>query len=308
LRFWKFEGSIDSRHWELLREHIDDKKLNKKGATHNWSLVQTKKAFRFFRITQTGPNSNGNHYLALSGVELYGTCHQEQGKANLANKKVLRVASQTLKFDPKSNKHNVARARSQSLSSSEKAKSKSLFKINETKEFVFSSDFDKRGIMYYLGTKGYTQAWQNPGVIGAVNVTSTPLASHPPSEPSWAIVGRDIIRCVTVPGKESWFMIDLLHWRVCPTAYTLRHYSSWDTEALRDWKLQGSNDGKKWSKLLSHKKDCSLNKKGESKTWAIPRTKKAFRFFRILQTGKNSNGHWYCALSGFEVYGTLSSL
>ena len=43
---------------------------------------------------------------------------------------------------------------------------------------------------------------------------------------------------MTLPSRESWFCIDLLKMWVRPTHYTLRHYSSWDTEALRDWKLQ----------------------------------------------------------------------
>jgi hypothetical protein len=57
--------------------------------------------------------------------------------------------------------------------------------------------------------------------------------------------------------------------------------------------LDRSNDGKKWTKLLSHKKDESLNAKGAAKTWQIPKPKKSYRMFRILQTGKNSNNHWF---------------
>jgi hypothetical protein len=48
---------------------------------------------------------------------------------------------------------------------------------------------------------------------------------------------------------------------IIPTAYTMRHYDSWDTEAIRDWKLEGSIDGKKWKQLIAHKKDQSLDKK-----------------------------------------------
>jgi len=82
---------------------------------------------------------------------------------------------------------------------------------------------------------------------------------------------------------------------------------SWDTEALRDWKLQGSNDGKKWTKLLSHKQDASLDRKGATKTWVIPKPKKSYQMFRLLQTGKNSNNHWYMALSSVELYGKVYS-
>ncbi len=37
--------------------------------------------------------------------------------------------------------------------------------------------------------------------------------------------------------------MDLVDKYVQPTAYTLRHYSSWDVEALRNWNFEGSNDG-----------------------------------------------------------------
>lgn len=154
-------------------------------------------------------------------------------------------------------------------------------------EFVYAEDLDKNGILYWLGTSRWTKPWVNPADLGVVQVTSVPLAIAPRSEPASAIVGRSLCRCVTLPNRESWFVIDLLTIWVRPTAYTLRHYDSWDTECLRDWKLQGSNDGKKWTKLLSHKKDESLNKKGASKTWQIPKPKKAYRMFRILQTGKS---------------------
>ena len=129
-------------------------------------------------------------------------------------------------------------------------------------------------------------------------------ATQPPSMPAWAAVGREVTRCVTQAAKESWFCVDFVHFYIKPTAYTLRHYDTWDSEALRDWKLQGSNDGKKWSKIISHKKDEALNRKGcaalsiallgvliwlpvhsATHTWQLPKVKKSFRMFRVLQTG-----------------------
>jgi hypothetical protein len=106
-------------------------------------------------------------------------------------------------------------------------------------EFIFQHDLDANGILYWLGTQRGTRPWANPADLGLVQVTSVPLAIAPRSEPASAIVGRSLCRCVTLPNRESWFVIDLLNVWVRPTAYTLRHYSSWDTEALRDWKLQG---------------------------------------------------------------------
>ena len=36
------------------------------------------------------------------------------------------------------------------------------------------------------------------------------------------------------------FCVDLQHRRLVPSHYTLKHYSSWDTEALRNWKFEVS--------------------------------------------------------------------
>jgi len=178
--------------------------------------------------------------------------------------------------------------------------------IQDGLEFKYHHDMDENGIMFFVGTQRKTAPYRNPALHGSVRVISTPLATEPiPSAPAWSIVGRDLVRCVTKPMKGGYFIIDLVKVWCKPTHYTLRHYASYDTEALRDWKLQGSNDGQKWTKLLSHKKDTSLEKKGATKTWVIPKVKKTFRIFRILQTGENSNGHWYLALSGFEIYGKL---
>ena len=49
----------------------------------------------------------------------------------------------------------------------------------------------------------------------------------------------------------------------------------------------------------------ALNKKGGTHTWPVDAQRRRFRMFRILQTGYNSNNHFYLALSGSEFYGRL---
>ncbi len=34
--------------------------------------------------------------------------------------------------------------------------------------------------------------------------------------------------------------------------YILRHYTSWNSEALRNWKFEGSNDAKNWECIKEH--------------------------------------------------------
>ncbi len=84
------------------------------------------------------------------------------------------------------------------------------------------------------------------------------------------------------------------------THYTLRHYDSWDTECLRNWYLEGSNDLKKFKIIKEHRKDKSLFGKGSTHTWSVDTKSKRYRAFRIRQFGHNSNKHWYLALSGVE--------
>ena len=135
-----------------------------------------------------------------------------------------------------------------------------------------------------------------------------------------------------------WFSIDLKERKALVTHYTLRHvrsallsgtvatalsdvvfvfhfvwcgsweqYTSWDAEALRNWRLEASNDGHNWVVLRTHTDDNALNGKGSTASWPIerPESKGAFSLFRLYQTGVNSNAHHYLACSGWEMYGKL---
>lgn len=129
------------------------------------------------------------------------------------------------------------------------------------------------------------------------------------STPASAAVGLDVVRCVTRAEPNSWFQFDLSPRRVAvrPSAYSLRHYSSWDVEAVRNWVFQGSVDGATWTTLRAHKEDTTLNGKGAAATWALQDVPEQgyFSHFRVFQTGPNSNKHFYLPISGFELFGTV---
>lgn len=171
------------------------------------------------------------------------------------------------------------------------------------KTYVYQSDFDGQGIVAYLA--GGLANYNNPAEKGLIKITSSPL-SHD-SEPATAIVGNEVVRCVTAARANSWFALDFGERSIAPTHYTLRHYNSWDTEALRTWTFEASVDGQNWVILRSHLDDTSLNAKGATHTWNVPSesTPTYYRYFRILQRGLNSNRHHYLALSGFEIYGRM---
>ncbi|MES1910768.1 MAG: hypothetical protein MHM6MM_003301 [Cercozoa sp. M6MM] len=152
----------------------------------------------------------------------------------------------------------------------------------EGRHLRYTSDMDENGLMYLLGTNYGSEPWQNPHDAGHLTVTSSSLQND--SKSASAIVGRVPVRCVTDAADGNFFQVSLKNVMIQPTHYTLRHYSSWDVEALRSWRLEASNDGETWTVLRVHSNDT---------------------IFRILMTGENSNHHTFMALSGFEVYGTV---
>jgi hypothetical protein len=293
LRFWTFEGSNDRVVWQLLREHINDESLNSKGATHTWlidqaqpSIVNSPQGFRYFRILQTGENSNKHHYLACSGFEIYGKLFQSAAA----------VAAAADNFSANSS-HNLAAIAPQIVDHNP----------NSTDVVCrYSHDFDGHGILSYLATNGFTSPWVNPSTAEIISLSASSLAED--SQPLFNLVGNAVVRLVTRAEPNSWFQIDFLERSVCPTAYTLRHYSSWDTEALRNWRFLGSNDGETWVLLSEHREDEALKLRGQSATWQFSPgavQNKFFRIFRIFQYGLNSNKHHYLACSGLEIYGTV---
>lgn len=173
--------------------------------------------------------------------------------------------------------------------------------------FTYQSDFDGKGVVAHLAG-GFGAGFRNPAQAGVVAVSSSPLLLD--SQPAWAVVGNEVVRCCTKPNLKSWFEIDFKQFCVMPTYYSLRHYSSWDAEALRTWVLEGSPDGNAWHVLRRHENDTALSAKGATHTWPISDLWPGmfFRYFRITQEGLNSNNHHYLALSGFEVYGQLAKV
>jgi hypothetical protein len=136
------------------------------------------------------------------------------------------------------------------------------------KQFTYSHDFDNQGIIHYIGTRLGTAKWMNPAEIGLIRASCsealTGSPGSPPSVPITAIVGNEVVRCVSAAKANMWFCIDISPTmkKVRPTHYTLRHYSSWDLEALRNWRFEGSNNGHDWFVLSVHVNDAALDKKG----------------------------------------------
>ena len=168
-------------------------------------------------------------------------------------------------------------------------------------------DFDTRGVIYTLANN-----------VDRTNSSATGIiATRSSGDKGQA---NDILRnqlqrprgivCATNAKRNSWWCVDLTeNYALYLTHYTLRHGQEQRGSILRYWRLQGSLDGDKWTTLKNHENDQGLQ---ESKpyctcTWPIEGNSNvnAFRYFRILQTGKNSTGNFGIFLSGIELYGVL---
>ena len=171
------------------------------------------------------------------------------------------------------------------------------------RKFTYQSDFDNNGILHWLGTRAGTQGWSNPATQGLVAVTSTPTMGN--SKPISAICGKELVRCVTQEKANAFWMLDFKDMKVRLDAYTLKHYASWNIEALRNWKVEGKNPDGKWRLIAEYTKDASLKGKGGTATFKV-QSKEFFQQISLMMTDKNDNGHWMLACSGVELYGTLS--
>ena len=139
-------------------------------------------------------------------------------------------------------------------------------------------------------------------------------------------MGRTVSNCRTHNEPYSYFGVDLGKDRgLVATIYTIRNRNS-TTHVMMNWSFEGSNDKNNWVELDRrthmtgrHEEDAmlegearKLRVKGVSSSWAIDTDIyreigcEGFRYFRVLQTGKNSSGSDNLALSGFELYGTVT--
>ncbi|ETO35939.1 hypothetical protein RFI_01125, partial [Reticulomyxa filosa] len=287
LRNWviEVEESLDGEKWLVLRQHNNDQALNAKGQSYTWALHDYGCAFRRFRIKQTGPNNNNHYFLACSGFEVYGTLYKD---------------------DTSDVEDNFLKA----FNEQQKMKKLSLVKFCQMMDngqqgvyhFTYDQDFDDNGILWFLATRGGQKEWTNPALADEVALAASSLVKD--SDPLHHLVGRETVRLVTKPEDNAWMQVDFKDKLIQPSYYTLRHYSSWDTECLRNWILQASNDGVHWVTVKKHEDDQGLNEKGATHTWPV-QGRGAYRIWRIKQTGLNSNKHKYLACSGIEFYGQL---
>ena len=172
-------------------------------------------------------------------------------------------------------------------------------------------DIYHKDILYYIGTKGNTVEYENP-TMSKVSVSSSSEVKGDINE----FVGRNIVNIRTENKNESYFTVDLGEGRyVIPSSYAIRNRNG-TTHIMLNWSFEGSMDNKTFDiidrrnlnsgivKYNIEKIQSLLKTPGNISHWKIENNeRKAYRYFRIKQMGKNSSGNYILCLSGIELYG-----
>jgi hypothetical protein len=181
----------------------------------------------------------------------------------------------------------------------------------------FEYNFDKNGILYYLGCdEGKEADYVHPQTLGFVSCTPVNIFqgttqqafSHrydPGLVQNWCYKGYNQ-NGPTDQTKELFMAIQFNKHSVVPTRYTIRHgYPG--GHALRNWNFEGSNNGEEWFLISEHIEDESLSDASlaSSASFEIPGHTESYSHFRIFVTGKSSGGSTYLMMAGFELYGCL---
>jgi hypothetical protein len=162
------------------------------------------------------------------------------------------------------------------------------------------------GIIDWIGRAAGRREWENPHLSGEVVVSASSLCKGVLQD--LVTVAENELWSKDVPA--SWFSIDFGRNRsVIASHYILRHGGNYRADCLRNWDFQGSTDGLRWEVLVSHRHDQALQGPFALAHWEVPEAQqKAYRFFRVIQTGHNASSRNFLVLANIEIYGTIFDL
>jgi len=130
----------------------------------------------------------------------------------------------------------------------------------ERYKLKFEAPFDTKGVLHYIATDGGKRAYSNPHDAGLVVASmSSVLNDSSYSKPMRFVQGasHDNQCNNTSNVAGSWMAVDLKR-PLTATHYCLRSGKHAGQHRLRNWRLEGSNDGSSWSTLREHANDTSL--------------------------------------------------
>lgn len=181
---------------------------------------------------------------------------------------------------------------------------------------TFSAPFDTNGALYFIATssptasptssQGGRRPYVNPHDAGEVVSSASSESGEYDAKAFVQHVHADPLSNYTNNQPSSWMAVDLGEDRSLVANYYCLRTDEAQGFKLRSWELQGSNDGADWTVLRSHEDDTSLPTQPMSLfAWPVEAAGRAFRHFRILQTGEDSERELHLTCAGIELYGYL---
>eukprot|EP01084_Bolivina_argentea_P049295 90677_1 len=172
----------------------------------------------------------------------------------------------------------------------------------------FVDKFFKDGIIKAIGTNYGKSQFINPVISGEIAINSN---FNPFSGKINNITGRindnidNYFIATCTSGKNCWFSVNFGGCKIKPVSYSLKH-DKYNDYYMRDWNLEGSNDGINWTILKQHKNDTTINEANKIFGWKIDECDQTYKIFRVNMTGRNAKGEWWLHCAGFEICGHLS--
>lgn len=167
------------------------------------------------------------------------------------------------------------------------------------------------GIVSYVShLKGKSTEWRNPIDNGSIRVSASSMMK-PSDLTSIVRPFRDRYSNFFCTKDEpgQYIEISFEQMSILPTGYSISCTHPINCGSFpRSWRLDASSDRVKWSTLLRHVNDESLNRYAPTWAWTLPREVQQSSFyshFRIVNEGPNASSGEALCVSSFEIYGKL---
>jgi hypothetical protein len=159
---------------------------------------------------------------------------------------------------------------------------------------------DNTGIFWFLGTDDGKRGYINP-IETEVGARMSTLVG---SLPSLADRNYTSTPVENTYGSDSapWIEFEFRRWKVRPTSYFLAqeqdHY-------LRNWRIEGSDDGSSWTTIREHTNDSTIH---TSNRWAFFELKadKFYKRLKLQMTGPSHNGSTNMDVTQMEWFGYIT--
>jgi len=171
--------------------------------------------------------------------------------------------------------------------------------------FTYLSTGDNKGIFYFLGTTKYRNTYSNPTIQTSPYTVTVILSSNLSGEPPSYLLDRSFNTYIqTLDAVNSSILFDFGSSKsITPTYYTMVGRLDLNTNQIRSWQLQGSNDSTTWTVLDTRTNFLMSTSQSFNGSCSASQS---YRYIRIVQTSLNSSSTNNLCISEVEFYGQLS--